>query len=379
MAGLGPVLDEGGDGGELHDRLCDPAAGIGTQPLAQGVELARGRRGADHDALAAGAVHGLDHELREPVEHLGEGVGLLEPPGVDVAEDRLLVEVVAHEVRDVGVGELVVGDAVAEGVGEHDIAGEHRPDEARHAEHRVGTEHLGIEEVVVGALVDHVDATQPGGGAHVDAVAPLDEIGGLHEVDAHGAGEQRVLEVGAVVAAGGEDHDGGLLAGGVRGGGLQRGEQPARVLAHAAHGPVGEQLGEALRHGAAVGEHVAHAAGGAHVVLEHAEAAVPVAHQVDAGHVQAHAVRGPVAAHRIDDIARGGHELLGDHAVGDRTPVAVDVVQEGLQGLHPLGDARGDLRPLLGVDHARDRVDREGTLLPRVVEGDALVEIAAGE
>src|SRR5690606_1437629 len=72
-------------------------------------------------------------------------------------------------------------------------------------------------------------------------------------------------------------------------------------------------------------------------------------------------------------------ELLGDHPVGDGAAVAVEVVEEGLQGADALGDAGGDPGPFVGVDHPRDRVDREGSLLPRVVEGDALVEIAAGE
>ena len=59
------------------------------------VQLGPGRLRADHDALAAGAVDRLDHQLVEPVEHLVEVVGLLEPPGVDVGQDRLLAEVVA--------------------------------------------------------------------------------------------------------------------------------------------------------------------------------------------------------------------------------------------------------------------------------------------
>ena len=59
--------------------------------------------------------------------------------------------------------------------------------------------------------------------------------------------------------------------------------------------------------------------------------------------------------------------------------VGVEVVEEAFEGLHPLGDAAGDAGPLLGVDDPGDRVDREGAFLPRVVEGDPLIEVAVGE
>src|SRR5690606_23593292 len=115
-------------------------------------------------------------------------------------------------------------------------------------------------------------------------------------------------------------------AGGVGGGGLEGGEQAPGVLAHAAHGPGGEQLGEALRHGPTVREHVADAAGGADVVLEHPEIAGTIAHQVDPGDVDAHPARRGVAAHRLDHVGGGGDQLGRDHPVGDRAAVLVDVL-----------------------------------------------------
>src|SRR5699024_620569 len=57
----------------------------------------------------------------------------------------------------------------------------------------------------------------------------------------------------------------------------------------------------------------------------------------------------------------------------------VEVVEEAFEGAHALADTGGDAPPLLRRDHARDRVDREGTLLTGVVEGDPLVEVAAGQ
>ena len=164
-----------------------------------------------------------------------------------------------------------------------------------------------------------------------------------------------------------------------RSGGLQGAQQSTGVLAHPPHGTVREQLGEALGHRPTVGEHVADTAGGAHVVLEHPEAAGAVAHQVDAGDVDAHAVGRTVALHRVHDVGGGVQQGLGDHAVGHGPAFGVHVVQERLQGAHPLRDADGDQRPLLGRDHPGDGVHRERTLLAGVVEGDTLVEVAGGK
>ena len=89
----------------------------------------------DHQALAARAVDRLDDELVEAVEHLLERLRVLEPPGVDVREQRLLGEVVPDEVGQVGVDELVVGDAVADRVRDRHVAearGEHQPRGAEH-------------------------------------------------------------------------------------------------------------------------------------------------------------------------------------------------------------------------------------------------------
>ena len=75
--------------------------------------LAAGVRG-DQDADAAVAGARLEHELVEHVQRPLELVGLREVVGRDRAQHGLLAEVVADHVLDVGVGELVVGDAGAD-------------------------------------------------------------------------------------------------------------------------------------------------------------------------------------------------------------------------------------------------------------------------
>ena len=105
--------------------------------------------GSDDEPLAARAVDRLHDEFVEPIEHLLERIRFLEPPGVDVREHRLLPQVVADQVGHVRVDELVVGDAVADGVREGDVAepgGEHQP---RRAQHGIRAELLRVEELVV--------------------------------------------------------------------------------------------------------------------------------------------------------------------------------------------------------------------------------------
>lgn len=120
MARGGAPAADRRDRGELDDGLGHPAARVLEDPGPERVELGGGGGRADDGALAAGAVDGLEDELVEAVHDLLAVLGLAEPPRVDARQDRLLTEVVADEVRDVGVDELVVGDAVADGVGQGD-------------------------------------------------------------------------------------------------------------------------------------------------------------------------------------------------------------------------------------------------------------------
>ena len=229
-----PVLDERRDGREHDDRLRDPAARVGEQPLPELVEL--GGRGIrpDDQPLAARAVDGLDHELVEPVEHLFEGARVFEPPRVDVLEDRLLGEVVADEVGHVRVEQLVVGDAVADRVRDRDVAEPRREHETRGAEHRVGAELQRIEELVVDAAVDDVDALGSAGRAHEHLAADAQQVAALDELDAHEAREQRVLEVRRVVDTRRQHDDVRVLDPG-RGRCAQRGEELVRVVADRTH------------------------------------------------------------------------------------------------------------------------------------------------
>ena len=76
------------------------------------------------------------------------------------------------------------------------------------AERRVGAERLGVEEQVVDAAVDDVDALEAVDRAHVDAVVVADDqVAALDERRAHPLGEERVLEVRRVEDAGRQHGD----------------------------------------------------------------------------------------------------------------------------------------------------------------------------
>jgi hypothetical protein len=118
--------------------------------------------------------------------------------GVHIRQDRILVEVVFDDARDVGVDDLVVGHPGADGVGHGDVAGAVGADQTRHAQDRIGPEDGRIEEVVVDAPVDHVHRHQAGGRAHEDPGVAHHQIAALDDGNAHLAGEEGVLEIGAV-------------------------------------------------------------------------------------------------------------------------------------------------------------------------------------
>ena len=329
----------------------------------------------DHDALAAGAVDRLEHQLVEAVHDLLAVVGVAQPPGVDVLQDRLLVEVVAHQVGEVGVDQLVVGDAVADGVGDRHVAGAGGVEQARAAEQRVAAEVHRVEELVVDPAVDHVHRLEALRRTHHHAAAAALEVTALDQLDAHGAGQQRVLEVGAVEDAGREHDDVGVGDTG-RCGGAQGGEQLLRVAGDRADPVLGEGLGQGRGDRPAVGHHVGDTGGHAHVVLEHPELALVVADQVDAADVHAHAVGRLDAGGRAVEVRGGGDHPARDDAVLEHPAGVVDVVEELLQRVHPLLDAGLDLGPLVHLDDPGEDVEREGALLAADVEGDALVEVA---
>jgi hypothetical protein len=78
--------------------------------------------------------------------------------------------------------------------------------QARHPEHRLTIEHQGIEECVVEAPVDDIDANPAVDGAHEHDIVMDFEVRALDQLDPHLIGEKAVLIKSRIVMAGREQH-----------------------------------------------------------------------------------------------------------------------------------------------------------------------------
>src|SRR5579862_4573458 len=112
-----------------------------------------------------------------------------------------------------------------------------------------------------------------------------------------------MLEVGRVVDAGSEDHDVGFGACTCRRGGTQRVKEMSGIVADGAHAMTPKQVGNDLRHRPTVLDYVRDARRATQVVLEHEEASVAIADEVDAGHVDAHAAGRLEPGNRTVEVA----------------------------------------------------------------------------
>ena len=274
----------------------------------------------------------------------------------------LLPKVVAHEIGDPGVDDLVVGDSGAGGVGDGDAPRLPRPHQSRDTERRIRTERLGVEEQVVDPAVDHVDGLETVDRPHEHAVVVGDdEVGALNERGAHALGEEGVLEVRRVEDPRREDDDariGDLVR-------CQRDEQLGQLLRVGVDGgdPLPrEHLGKRPLGDRPILQHVADPRGHAQVVLEHVHGAVGVAHEIRPGDVRPH------TEPRLDALALGAEvdraveQLPREHAIGDHPLVVVDVVDEPIEGDEALLESLGDARPLAGLDDPGDDVEGPGAV-----------------
>lgn len=364
MARRHPLAREGGGGGQGDRPLRDPAAGVGGDGLPGPLQgLGVGLR-PDDDAHPARAVDRLHDQLVDLIEDGLQLAGLVGPVGLDIGENRFLGEVVADQIRDVGVEQLVIRNPIPHGVRECDIACRGGAQDAGAADHRIGPEVQRIEEVVVEPPVYDMDGHLATRGPHPDPVVPADQVVPLDQLNPHQPGEQGVLEVGGVAGTGGEDDDPGVdRAAGCRG--PQRGEQPLRVPVHRQHMLLREERGEDPGHRPAVLDDVRHPARDPHIVLEHPEVPGLVPYEVDAGDVDAH------PAGWFDPVGRpvemGGVEQQppGHHTVLEGAAVPVGIGEVGLQGAHALGHPALDEIPFQGVEDPGHEIQRPGPFLAR--------------
>ena len=212
--------------------------------------------------------------------------------------------------------------------------------------------------------------------AHEDKVLVHDQIGALHQLDAHLLGEVEVLVVRGVVETGRQEHDRRVVDAWRR--------EPAQVaqeLVHVAldrpHGVAGEQVRKDALHDVAVGQHIRGAGGRPQVVLEDEELALAVPYQVDAGDVAVDAVGDGQAFDLPHVEGAAEHDLGRDGALLEDQLAAVDVLEEEVQGGKALLQAGFEAPPGARRDDPRDDVEREHLLGPLLVrvdgEGDPVV------
>ena len=143
----------------------------------------------------------LDHKLGEVIEHVFQCLGLAAVVGLDVGEDRGAAGIEFDDRRDVAIDALVIGDAGTRRVDNRDAPRSIDIENARHAEHRGGIEDKRIQEGVVDAAVKHVDAFKALRCFHHQCAVAHHQVDALDKLDAHLIGEERMLEVSAVVGA----------------------------------------------------------------------------------------------------------------------------------------------------------------------------------
>ena len=138
------------------------------------------------------------------------------------------------------------------------------------------------------------------------------------------------------------------------------------------------EVREGALHQMPVLDDVGHARRRARVVLEHLEAAVGVAHEVDAGDCHIGAERQVDAVHLAPVVRIARDELGRDEAVLEDLLLVVDVLDEPVDRGDALDAARLDDLPVGGRDDARDDVEGQDAVDRVLVgvngEGDAEIE-----
>ena len=82
----------------------------------------------------------------------------------------------------------------------------------RHAEQGVGAEDEGVEEVVIDPAVDHIDAPQSLGGAHVYEAIVDQQVAAFHQRRANFIREEHVFVKGRVIDSRCQEDDAGVGA-----------------------------------------------------------------------------------------------------------------------------------------------------------------------
>ena len=169
--------------------------------------------------------------------------------------------------------------------------------------------------------------------------------------------------VGGVVDAGRQQHHGRFAGGGVRRDRCQRFQKHVRIVLDRRDPMPREQFRKQPQHDLAVLQHVGDAGRRAGIVLEHIEGVGIDAHEVDARDRYIKTVRHLLPVHLRPERGVAEHHVVRDHPGAQDLARAVDVADQHVERLDPLGQAALDLLPFGGGKDARDHVERDQPLL----------------
>jgi hypothetical protein len=223
--------------------------------------------------------------------------------------------------------------------------------------------------------VDGVDLLEPLGRAHEDLLVLHDEVLPFHDLDAHLPRQEGMLEVGAIINAGREQHDGRCPAVAGRDV-LQDGEEVLRVVIDRPHADAAEKIGEGALHRHPVFQQVGDAGGAAAIVFQDVVGALAVADQVAAADVDVDILRHRKADHLGPEMFRADYILQRYETFLDDPLLGVDILEEKIQREHALLETFLNQRPFRRRNDAGHEVEGKnalGALLVAVAgEGDTL-------
>ena len=213
------------------------------------------------------------------------------------------------------------------------------------------------------------------GRAGVDPLVAHDEVAAFDDLDAHLAGEVRVLEIGGIVGSGGQQHHRRISHAGGRDV-AQDLVKLGGIVVHWPHAGAVEKPRKRPPHRAPVLQHVAHARRAAGVVLEDHVGAIRPADQVGTADVDVDVARNPEIDELATEVLGRQHIIRRDDPVLQDPLLVVDVVEEEIQRGDALDEAGLEFFPFGGGDDAGQEVEREDALralgIAVNVEGDAL-------
>ena len=186
---------------ERQRRLSDVTARIGFDVRSELVVLRAGGVRTDQHAVATALVDRFDHQLADVLEDVLELIRLTWQIGADRRQDRLFVEVVADDARDVGIDRLVVGNSGTRRIGQRDAPHAVAGEQTRNAKDRIVAKRQRVQEFVVDAPIDHIHPLRAACRAHEHHAVVDEQVRSFDHLHAHAFGQERVLEVRRVVHA----------------------------------------------------------------------------------------------------------------------------------------------------------------------------------